>query len=115
MVGIDRSPATLLVTGGTGSFGSTVARRLLAQDAVGELRILSRDEAKQDDLRRWLADPRARNGVPHEVLIEEAKHFDDALIVVGNRRMQGPGRLLGSVANSVAHNAPCDVYVVKTT
>ena len=60
MVGIDRSPATLLVTGGTGSFGSTVARRLLAQDAVGELRILSRDEAKQDDLRRWLADPRAR-------------------------------------------------------
>ena len=57
----------------------------------------------------------ARNGVPHEVLIEEAKHFDDALIVVGNRRMQGPGRLLGSVANSVAHNAPCDVYVVKTT
>ena len=50
---------TVLITGGTGSFGSTVARRLLAGD-VGELRILSRDEAKQDDLRRWLGDPRAR-------------------------------------------------------
>ena len=53
------SPA-LLVTGGTGSFGSTVARQLLAEDRVAELRILSRDEAKQDDLRRHLADPRAR-------------------------------------------------------
>lgn len=51
--------ATVLVTGGTGSFGSTVARRLLAGD-VGEVRILSRDELKQDDLRRELGDARAR-------------------------------------------------------
>lgn len=50
----------ILVTGGTGSFGSTVARRLLSEDRVSELRVLSRDEAKQDDLRRRLADPRAR-------------------------------------------------------
>jgi UDP-glucose 4-epimerase len=50
---------TVLVTGGTGSFGSTMVRRLLAGD-VGEVRILSRDEAKQDDLRRALGDPRAR-------------------------------------------------------
>ena len=52
--------ATVLVSGGTGSFGSTVARRLLNEDRVAELRILSRDEAKQDDLRRHLADTRAR-------------------------------------------------------
>lgn len=51
--------ATVLITGGTGSFGSTVARQLLAGD-VGQIRILSRDEAKQDDLRRWLNDSRAR-------------------------------------------------------
>lgn len=50
----------VLVTGGTGSFGSTVAKRLLTENRVSELRILSRDEAKQDDLRRRLADPRAR-------------------------------------------------------
>ena len=50
---------TVLITGGTGSFGSTVTRQLLAGD-VGEVRILSRDEAKQDDLRRWLNDSRAR-------------------------------------------------------
>lgn len=52
--------STILVTGGTGSFGSTVARQLLSEDRVTELRILSRDEAKQDDLRRHLADSRAR-------------------------------------------------------
>jgi len=51
--------AIVLITGGTGSFGSTMTRRLLLQD-VAEVRILSRDEAKQDDLRRSLSDPRAR-------------------------------------------------------
>lgn len=54
------SSAITLVTGGTGSFGSTVARQLLSEDRVSELRILSRDEAKQDDLRRHLGDSRAR-------------------------------------------------------
>lgn len=51
--------ATVLITGGTGSFGSTMARRLLSQ-GVSEVRIFSRDEAKQDDLRRNLADRRTR-------------------------------------------------------
>ena len=55
----DLSGATVLITGGTGSFGSTVTRQLIAGD-IGEVRILSRDEAKQDDLRRWLGDARAR-------------------------------------------------------
>jgi len=36
------------------------------------------------------------------------------MIVVGSRRMQGIGRVLGSVADSVAHNAPCNVYIAKT-
>jgi UDP-N-acetylglucosamine 4,6-dehydratase len=50
---------TVLITGGTGSFGSTMARKLLRGN-VGEVRILSRDEAKQDDLRHSLGDSRAR-------------------------------------------------------
>lgn len=41
----------LLITGGTGSFGNAVLRRFL-QTKVGEIRIFSRDEKKQDDLRR---------------------------------------------------------------
>lgn len=42
--------ATLMITGGTGSFGSTVLNRFLATD-IGEIRIFSRDEKKQDDMR----------------------------------------------------------------
>lgn len=41
---------TLMITGGTGSFGSTVLNRFLATD-IGEIRIFSRDEKKQDDMR----------------------------------------------------------------
>ncbi|MCP4084851.1 MAG: universal stress protein [Actinomycetia bacterium] len=54
-------------------------------------------------------------GRPAQALLAEAQRHGADLIVVGNRRMQGVGRLLGSVANEVAHNAPCDVYIAKTT
>src|SRR3954451_4393845 len=53
------SGTTVLVTGGTGSFGGTMVRRLLSGD-VAEVRILSRDELKQDDMRRALDDARVR-------------------------------------------------------
>ena len=41
---------TLLITGGTGSFGNAVLKRFLATD-IGEIRVFSRDEKKQDDMR----------------------------------------------------------------
>ena len=41
---------TLLITGGTGSFGNSVLNRFLTTD-IGEIRIFSRDEKKQDDMR----------------------------------------------------------------
>jgi UDP-glucose 4-epimerase len=44
---------TLMITRGTGSFGSTVLSRFLSTD-IGEIRIFSRDEKKQDDLRHSL-------------------------------------------------------------
>ncbi len=44
------SGKTLLITGGTGSFGNAVLNRFLQTD-IGEIRILSRDEKKQDDMR----------------------------------------------------------------
>lgn len=53
-------------------------------------------------------------GKPAEALVEEAARLEARLIVVGNRRVQGIGRVLGSVANHVAAHAPCDVYIVKT-
>jgi len=48
---------TLLITGGTGSFGNAVLRRFLHTDFVQEVRVLSRDEKKQDDMRQFF-----RNG-----------------------------------------------------
>lgn len=42
---------TLLITGGTGSFGNAVLRRFLNSEEIGEIRIFSRDEKKQDDMR----------------------------------------------------------------
>ena len=44
---------TLLITGGTGSFGNAVLRRFLYSDEINEIRILSRDEKKQDDMRQF--------------------------------------------------------------
>ena len=44
------SGATLMITGGTGSFGNAVLNRFLQTD-IGEIRIFSRDEKKQDDMR----------------------------------------------------------------
>jgi len=56
----------------------------------------------------------AARGKPAEALIKEAERLSARMIVVGNRRMRGIGRVLGSVANSVAHNATCDVYIANT-
>lgn len=50
---------TLLITGGTGSFGNAVLRRFLNSD-IKEIRIFSRDEKKQDDMRHRLQDPKVK-------------------------------------------------------
>lgn len=59
MMGESYQGARVLVTGGTGSFGHTVARKLLERD-VAEIRIFSRDEAKQDLMRHEIRDGRVR-------------------------------------------------------
>lgn len=53
------SGSKVVITGGTGSFGSTMARYLLSKD-VEEVRIFSRDEAKQDAMRHSISDSRVR-------------------------------------------------------
>lgn len=50
---------TLLITGGTGSFGSAVLNRFLAS-GIAEIRIFSRDEKKQDDMRKRFNDPKLK-------------------------------------------------------
>jgi UDP-glucose 4-epimerase len=51
--------ATLLITGGTGSFGNAVVRRFL-DSGLREVRVFSRDEKKQDDMRKRFRDPKLK-------------------------------------------------------
>jgi UDP-N-acetylglucosamine 4,6-dehydratase len=53
------SGKTLLITGGTGSFGNAVIQRFLATD-MSQICVFSRDEKKQEDMRLLLRDPRIR-------------------------------------------------------
>jgi len=50
---------TVAITGGTGSFGNTMVRRLLTR-GVGAVHVLSRDEAKQDEMRQQIGDARVK-------------------------------------------------------
>lgn len=63
---------TLLITGGTGSFGSTVLRHFLSSD-IAEIRIFSRDEKKQDDMR-------------HELQANYPEYFEKVKFYIGNVR-----------------------------
>jgi len=51
--------STLLITGGTGSFGNAVLKRFLDTD-IKEIRIFSRDEKKQDDMRQLYRNPKIK-------------------------------------------------------
>ena len=64
--------ATLLITGGTGSFGNTVLKHFLETD-IGEIRIFSRDEKKQDDMR-------------HELQAKHPAHAKKVKFYIGNVR-----------------------------
>lgn len=63
---------TLMITGGTGSFGNTVLKHFLTTD-IGQIRILSRDEKKQDDLR-------------HELQVRYPEHADKVKFFIGDIR-----------------------------
>ena len=52
---------------------------------------------------------------PATAMCKEAAELDALMIVVGNRRVQGISRVLGSIANDVLKQAPCDVLIANTT
>ena len=64
--------STLLITGGTGSFGHTVLKHFLRTD-IGEIRIFSRDEKKQDDMR-------------HELQVHNPDYANKVKFYIGNVR-----------------------------
>ena len=65
----------ILITGGTGSFGNAVVRRLLDSD-IREIRILSRDEKKQDDMRKGYSDGKLK------FYIGDARDYESVLNAV---------------------------------
>lgn len=65
--------ATLMITGGTGSFGSTVLKHFLDSD-LKEIRIFSRDEKKQDDMRHELQAKHPENA-------KKVKHYSEKNVV----------------------------------
>jgi len=73
--------STLLITGGTGSFGNTVLKHFLSSD-IGEIRIFSRDEKKQDDMRHDLQakHPEYANKVKFFIGdVRDIRSIDDAM------------------------------------
>jgi nucleotide-binding universal stress UspA family protein len=60
---------------------------------------------------RWASE--AAQGDPADILVALADRHDADVLVIGNRGMRR--RVLGSVPNSVTHQANCTVYLVKTT
>lgn len=52
---------------------------------------------------------------PATALCDEAARIGAKVIVVGNRRVQGVSRVLGSIASDVLKKAPCDVLIANTT
>ena len=57
----------------------------------------------------------AAAGSPADVLLAKATELGADVIVVGNKRVQGVSRILGSVARKVAAEATCDLYIAHTT
>lgn len=61
------------------------------------------------------ADGHSRSGDAANAICDVATEVNADLIVVGNKGMAGARRVLGSVPNSVAHHAPCNVLIAFTT
>ena len=69
------SNKTLLITGGTGSFGNAVLNRFLNSD-IKEIRIFSRDEKKQDDMRHALQNPKVKFYIGN---VRDKRSLDNAM------------------------------------
>lgn len=82
---------TLLITGGTGSFGNAVLNRFLTTD-IGEIRIFSRDEKKQDDMR-------------HEYQAKYPDHADKIKFYIGDVRSMESVRAVTHDTDYIFHAA----------
>ena len=89
-------------------FSKSLTSGDLAQSVLDDL--ASRARTSGVDVETHLED-----GDPADSICEVAKQVKADVIVVGNKGMTGLRRVLGSVPNSVAHQAPCAVLIAFTT
>ena len=142
IVGTDGSATAELAVRHAGALALDNGARLVvvtAYEPQGDA-LLAHEEGVPDDIRwaltdRNQAEEKARHGKalatdlglkkvvaqsiegsPADVLLEAAQDFGADCIVVGSKGLTGTARfVLGSVASSVSHHAPCDVLIVHTT
>jgi nucleotide-binding universal stress UspA family protein len=141
VVGTDGSDTALLAVRHAAQLATATGARLIVVTAYSNRDdIVARRSSAPEDVRwmltdRNLAEEKARQarqiaktvgtetvivdahaGDPADVLIDVAKENHADLIVVGSKGLTSPARfVLGSVASSVSHHAPCDVLIVHTT
>ena len=96
-----------------GSSGQLDERELSWNPAAQLREILARTESRLKLDEGIDCVTRTGKGNPAKALVEIAEQCGADLLVIGNKGMDR--RVLGSVPNSVTHNAPCSVLVVKTT
>lgn len=90
---------TLLITGGTGSFGNAVLKRFIDTD-ISEIRIFSRDEKKQDDMRHLYKNPKIN------YVIGDVRNKDDI-----NRAMKGVDFVFHAAA--LKQVPSCEFYPIQ--
>jgi nucleotide-binding universal stress UspA family protein len=95
--------------GGVAAGGDDVVYRAVSKDASEKLLADIAAEVEGVDVQTH-----AEAGPPADMLVKVAEEIGADVIVVGSKGMQGARRVLGSVPNSVAHNAPCHVLIAKT-
>jgi nucleotide-binding universal stress UspA family protein len=89
-------------------FAKSLSSGDLAQSVLADL--ASRARTSGVEVQTHLKD-----GAPADVICEVATQVKADVIVVGNKGMTGVRRVMGSVPNSVAHQAPCAVLIAFTT
>lgn len=133
VVGVDRSPQALVAARKAADIAKALGAELHIVTAVmknevhqvgigSDKAVLSDVDLAEQDLQAIAAEYRCSVAVttkavrssPAEALCSEADRLNASIVVVGNKRVQGVARVLGSVAGAVARDAPCDVYIVHT-
>src|SRR4051812_1568499 len=109
----DARVVLMSVYGGQSAAGSSDERELSWNPAAQLREILARTESRLKLDEGIDCVTRTGKGNPAKALVEIAGKCGADLLVIGNKGMDR--RILGSVPNSVTHNAPCSVLVVKTT